>query len=77
MYTASRRGDGIDPVAGMVLDNGVVVCIVEAVVALVAGDEEVQCVARGLDLVDGHLFHVDGVGSECCCHKDGAEDGFN
>ena len=65
-----RWGDGIDPVAGMVLDYGVVGFVVKAMVALVAGDKEVDCVAWRLNLIDGHFLYIDGMGCECGSHKE-------
>ena len=57
----------------MVLDDGVVGSVVETVVAFVARDEEVECVARRLDLVDGHLLYIYCVGREGGCHEKYAE----
>ena len=76
LYAARWRGNGVDPVACMVLHDGLVGIVVEAMVAFVTSDEKVERVARGLDLVDWHSLYIYRVGSKRCCHEECTDENF-
>ena len=64
LKTASACGHGVDPVAGLVLNDGEVVVIVVTVVAFVACGKEVKSVAIGLNHGYGHFLNIDSMGVE-------------